>query len=324
MPLEIDVASEVWPLKETFTISRGSKTTAHVVVVTVSDGHHSGHGESVPYARYGETVESVIAEIKRATPQVARRDDIARAMMAGAARNAVDCAFWDLEAKQSGVSVAKQLGVDGALSVITAYTISLDAPERMAAKAKDARGMPLLKLKLGGDGDAQRMRAVRQARPDARLIADANEAWTDEQLEPFMGVAAECAVELIEQPLPSGDDEVLASRPRSVPICADESVHTAADLQRLAGRYDAVNVKLDKAGGLTEAINLVDAARASGMKIMIGSMVGTSLSVAPAMMLAAKADWTDLDGPLFLARDRDPPLRYEGARVFLPSPLLWG
>jgi L-alanine-DL-glutamate epimerase-like enolase superfamily enzyme len=322
--LDIEARSEVWPLKEAFTISRGSKTAANVVVVAARDGANQGRGESVPYARYGETVAGVLEQIRSAAPHVTARAELTNYLQPGAALNALDCALWDLESKRTGTRVAALAGLPEPVAALTAFTLSLDAPEAMARKATQAMTLPLLKLKLGGPGDAERMRTVRQARPDARLIVDANEAWHPENLEALMSAAAECGVEMIEQPLPAGDDEALRGCDRPVPVCADESVHTAADVCRLDGLYDAVNVKLDKAGGLTGAIALVSEARRRNLKIMIGSMVATSLAVAPAMLLAPLADWIDLDGPLLLARDRDPALQIEGGRISPPLPELWG
>jgi L-alanine-DL-glutamate epimerase-like enolase superfamily enzyme len=320
----IEARSEIWPLKEAFTISRGSKTAAHVVVVTIRDGAYEGRGEAVPYARYGETVDGMLADINRISPAIAGHRDLVHILKPGAALNALDCAFWDLEAKRSGKSVATLAGLSEPVTKLTAFTISLDTPDAMAAKAAEARDLPLLKLKLGGAGDAERMRAVRDARPDARLLVDANESWTPDLLAEFIAVAAACKVEVIEQPLPASAEDALRSVAHAVPICADESVHTAADLDRLEDLYDAVNIKLDKAGGLTGALVLSREARRRGLKVMIGSMVATSLAVAPAMLLAAEAEWIDLDGPLLLARDRQPSLRIENGMIFPPASELWG
>jgi L-alanine-DL-glutamate epimerase-like enolase superfamily enzyme len=320
----IEARSEIWPLKEAFTISRGSKTAAHVVVVTVRDGAYEGRGEAVPYARYGETVDDMLADINRISPAIAGHRDLVHILKPGAALNALDCAFWDLEAKRSGKSVATLAGLSEPVTKLTAFTISLDTPDAMAAKAAEARDLPLLKLKLGGAGDAERMRAVRDARPDARLLVDANESWTPNLLAEFIAVAAACKVEVIEQPLPASAEDALRSIAHAVPICADESVHTAADLDHLEDLYDAVNIKLDKAGGLTGALVLSREARRRGLKVMIGSMVATSLAVAPAMLLAAEAEWIDLDGPLLLARDRQPSLRIENGMIFPPPSELWG
>jgi L-alanine-DL-glutamate epimerase-like enolase superfamily enzyme len=247
-------------------------------------------------------------------------------MPAGGARNALDCALWDLEAKSSGRTAADLAGLPAPSPVITAYTISLGSPADMASRAvaADASNMPLLKIKLGGDGDEERMRQIRRACPNSRLIADANESWTPALLETLMGVAAETGFELVEQPLPAGADETLSGIARPVPICADEALHTRADLEALNGRYDAINIKLDKTGGLTEALDLMVEARRAGFRIMVGCMVATSLSIAPAMLLTSGADWVDLDGPLLLKRDRDPGLRYDGPLIHPPSPVLWG
>ena len=322
--LSLAVAVESWPIAGAFVISRGAKREAAVVVAEVSDGRVRGRGECVPYARYGETVEGVRAAMLAMQGRLADRGRLLREMPPGAARNALDCALWDWEAKHSGTPAATLAGVGPLQPLLTAFTISLDRPEAMAARAAAAaRAMPLLKLKLGGPGDEARLRAVRAACPDARLIADANEAWTPELLPTLLGVAAECGVEVVEQPLPAGADRAL-SGPRPVPVCADESIHDRAGLAALAGRYDAVNIKLDKAGGLTEALALAAEARRLGFRIMVGCMVSTSLAMAPALLLAQGADWVDLDGPLLLARDRTPSLRYDGALVHPSARELWG
>jgi L-alanine-DL-glutamate epimerase-like enolase superfamily enzyme len=323
-PLAVEASIETWPIAGAFTIARGAKREAVVVVAQVGDGRFAGRGECVPYARYGETVEGVRDAILAMRGAIRDRAGLVRQMPAGAARNALDCALWDWEAKRNGRSAASLAGLGSPQPLTTAFTISLDAPETMAARAAAAaRTMPLLKLKLGSLGDEARLRAVRAACPDARLIVDANEAWTEELLPSLMAAAAEVGVEVIEQPLPAGRDMALAG-PRPVPVCADESLHDRAGLDALAGRYDAVNIKLDKAGGLTEALALAEAARARGLRIMVGCMVSTSLAMAPAVLLAQGADWVDLDGPLLLARDRAPGLRYEGALVHPPAPELWG
>lgn len=322
--LDIHVRHEAWPLREVFTISRGSKSVANVVVVTIQDGPHVGRGEAVPYARYGETVENVLAAITRATQQIARGGSPHEVLQPGAALNAIDCALWDLEAKRSGISVCARAKLPAPSDVVTAYTLSLASPDQMAAKARTVPELPLLKLKLGGSGDDARMRAVRQARPDARLIADANEAWTADMLLPFLLVASELDFETVEQPLPQADEQLLQSIDHLIPITADESVHTARDIPALVGLYDAVNIKLDKAGGLTGALELKRAARAAGMKIMIGSMVATSLAVAPALLLASDAEWTDLDGPLLLARDRPHAIAIRNGIMSPADTRLWG
>jgi L-Ala-D/L-Glu epimerase len=325
--MKLSVAIEHWPIREAFTISRGAKREAVVVVATLSDGTHIGRGECVPYARYGESVEAVAAAIQACAGPLA--DGLTRAglgdlMPPGAARNALDCALWDLEAKRTRRRAAQLAGVGPLRPVLTAYTISLDKPEAMAAKACAAAAFPLLKLKLGGAGDAERLAAVRAATPQARLIADANEAWQAHETESLLAAAAAAGVELVEQPLPAGNDAMLVEIARPVPVCADESVHDRASLAALADRYDAVNIKLDKSGGLTEALHVADEARALGLKIMVGCMVSTSLAMAPALLLAQDADFVDLDGPLLLARDRTPGLAYDGATVFPPLPALWG
>ncbi len=325
--LGLAVAVERWPISGGFNISRGVKHEAVVVVATVSDGAYSGRGECVPYGRYGESVEATVAAIQACAQGVA--DGLSWAALLdvlppGAARNALDCALWDFEAKRAGRSASELAGLGTLKPVLTAFTLSLGSPEAMAERARDAGAYPLLKLKLGGDGDAMRLAAVRAAAPNARLIADANEAWRPETLEALLDAAAFAGVELIEQPLPASDDEILQHIAHRVPICADESVHDRASLELIAARYDAVNIKLDKSGGLTEAFAVKARARALGLKVMVGSMVGTSLAMAPALLLAQDADFVDLDGPLLLARDRIPGLTYEGGMVLPPPPELWG
>jgi L-Ala-D/L-Glu epimerase len=327
MVRRLDVAVESWPIAGSFAISRGVKTEALVVVATVGKGPHSGRGECVPYARYGETVEGVARTIRGMELAVAdgiTREELRARLPAGAARNAIDCALIDLEAKRSGRSAADMLGIGQLRPVETAFTLSLNTAEKMAASALKAAGRNILKLKLGGNGDPERLAAVRAAAPHARLIVDANEAWSAGNIAENMKACLDARVELIEQPLPAGGDELLASLERLVPICADESVHVAADLDGLAGRYDAINIKLDKSGGLTEALALREAARARRLRIMVGSMVGTSLGMAPALLLAQGAEFVDLDGPLLLSRDREPGLRYEGSRIDPAPPELWG
>ncbi|HEX5957321.1 MAG TPA: N-acetyl-D-Glu racemase DgcA [Hyphomicrobiaceae bacterium] len=321
--LQVSASVEAWPIAGSFVISRGAKREAEVVVAEVRSEGCVGRGECCPYPRYGETLEGV-RETIAALGSVHDRAELAQRLPAGAARNAVDCALWDWEAKRAGMSAARLAGVPTPRPLTTAYTISLAGAEEMAAKAAAASIMPLLKLKLGGAGDAERLRQIRAACPETRLIADANEAWTPDLLPELMAVAAETRIELIEQPLPAGADAALGTIERKVPVCADESLHTRDDLAQLAQRYDAVNIKLDKAGGLTEALALAAEARAAGLMIMVGCMVATSLAMAPALLVAQMADWVDLDGPLLLARDRTPSLRYEGSLVYPPSPELWG
>ena len=321
------VRQESWPLAQAFTISRGSRTTAEVVVAEVSEGAHRGRGEGVPYARYGETVAGVVKSLEAMVPKVEEgldRAALQEAMPPGAARNALDAALWDLEAKVSGKSVARLAGLEPPGSLTTAYTLSLDTPEGMGRAAAEHKARPLLKIKVTGEGDLERVRAVRAAAPRSRLIVDANEAWSPEHFERYAPALAELGVALIEQPLPAGRDEALARLPHPIPVCADESCHTSADLDALVGRYEFVNIKLDKTGGLTEALRLTAAARERGFRIMVGCMVGTSLSMAPAILVAQGAEFVDLDAPLLLARDRQPGLRYEGSVLFPAKPALWG
>jgi L-alanine-DL-glutamate epimerase-like enolase superfamily enzyme len=323
----LTVEAETFPIAGTFTISRGSKTEAQVLTCVIREGAHAGRGECVPYARYGETIESVGVEIEAATAAVAQgatRADLLTLMRAGAARNAVDCALWDLEAKMSGRSVAEALGDPSPKPLETAYTLSLAEPEAMNAQARENAWRPLLKVKVGTPQDEPRMRAVRNGAPDSRIILDANEGWTAENIEQNLALAAELNIALIEQPLKAGADAMLAAIAHPVPICADESVHTSADLEKLVGLYDAINIKLDKAGGLTAGLELRDRARALGFTIMVGCMVGTSLGMAPAVLLAQGAEFVDLDGPLLLARDREEKLTYEGSFVSPPARTLWG
>jgi L-alanine-DL-glutamate epimerase-like enolase superfamily enzyme len=327
MAVELTIRTERWPVAGTFTIARGSRTEATVVLVELRDHSHLGRGECVPYARYGETVEGVIDAIAGLRPAFAEgldRAGLQSALPAGAARNAVDCALWDLEAKRSGQPVHRLAHLPLPQALTTAFTISLADPSTMAAAAAAAAGRPLLKIKLGGDGDAERLRAVRSAAPACELIVDANEAWNAGNLAENFAACAAAGVTLVEQPLPAADDGALAIISRLVPVCADESLHDRASLRTLAGRYDAVNIKLDKAGGLTEALALAAAAEQQGLAIMVGCMLATSLSMAPAMLVAQRARVVDLDGALLLARDREHGLRYEGSLVHPPTPALWG
>jgi L-Ala-D/L-Glu epimerase / N-acetyl-D-glutamate racemase len=326
MAPSLTVRVERWPIAGRFIISRGAKTEAVIVVAEIVAGSATGRGECVPYARYDETVEGVVAAIEAMRGAVAHdldRIGLQAAMPAGAARNALDCALWDLDAKRSGRPVHALAGLRPPRPLTTAYTISLGTPDEMAeAAARAAR--PLLKLKLGGHGDPERLAAVRRAAPGANLIVDANEAWTADDLAENYAACAAAGVQLIEQPLPAGDDAALAGIARPVKVCADESVHDRASLSALAGRYDAVNIKLDKTGGLTEALALRAEAARLGLGVMVGCMVATSLAMAPALLLAEQAQFVDLDGPLLLARDRPGGLRYEGSLVHPPSPELWG
>jgi L-Ala-D/L-Glu epimerase len=327
VPARLSVRRDIWPLAKPFTISRGSRTMAEVVVAEISDGALRGRGEGVPYGRYGETLDGVASALAAMAEAVAGgldRPGLQDAMKPGAARNALDVALWDLEAKQTGSSVWALAGIAEPKPVVTAYTLSLDTPEKMAAAAQAEAHRPLLKLKLTGAGDLERVRAVRGGAPRAKLIVDANEAWTLDHLREYGPTLAELGVALIEQPLPAGQDAALAELPHPVPLCADESCHTSDDLPALVGRYDYVNIKLDKSGGLTEGLRLLRAARERGFGIMVGCMVGSSLAMAPAMLLAQGAEFVDLDAPLLLARDRQPGLRYEGSVVYPPKPNLWG
>ena len=318
---------ERFPIAGRFAIARGAKTEAHVVVAEIGDGSARGRGECVPYARYGETVDGVLAAIESVRAEIEAGIDRATLqglLPPGAARNALDCALWDLEAKRTGVPVFARAGLAPPQPTMTAFTISVDRPAAMADAAARAATRPLLKVKLAGAGDGERLAAVRAAAPAATLIVDANEAWTPADLAPMLAACIEARVALIEQPLPAGADQALADIEHRVPICADESVHGHDGLGALRGRYDAVNIKLDKTGGLTEALAVADAAERMGFAIMVGCMVGTSLAMAPALLLAARARFVDLDGPLLLARDRPEGLRFEGSTLWPGGPELWG
>jgi L-alanine-DL-glutamate epimerase-like enolase superfamily enzyme len=318
---------ERWPIAGAFTISRGAKTEAVTVVAELSHAGLTGRGECVPYPRYGETPEATLNALQAMQEPLSRgfdRKALQAGMPPGAARNALDCAFLDLEAKTGDKRAWNLLGRPEPRACVTAYTISLGTPEAMAAAAEKVARRRLLKVKLGGDGDGERIAAVRKAAPDCELIVDANEAWSAQNLEQNLAACAAEGVTLVEQPLPAGRDEALARIKRPLKVCADESVHDRLSLEGLRERYDAVNIKLDKTGGLTEALAMADAARALGFDIMVGCMVGTSLSMAPAMLLTALARFVDLDGPLLLARDRDGGLRYEDSLVYPPDAALWG
>jgi len=331
MPLTLALAAEHWPIAGSFAISRGAKTEAVVVVAELGDGKARGRGECVPYARYGESVESVMTQINAMRPQLAAGLDrrvLQSAIPPGAGRNALDCAFWDLEAKRSGRPVHELAGLGAPHALTTAYTISLGPPAAMANAAAKAASRALLKIKLGGTdehgGDAARIAAVRAAAPKSTLIVDANEGWDERNLGPYLAACAQAGVVLVEQPLPDGGDQALAGLKRPIPVCADESAHDRASLPALAGKYDAVNIKLDKAGGLTEALAMAEQAKRLGFAIMTGCMVATSLAMAPAMLLAQTARYVDLDGPLLLAKDRPDGLTYRDSLVFPAAPALWG
>ncbi|WP_415401422.1 N-acetyl-D-Glu racemase DgcA [Tateyamaria sp. SN3-11] len=321
--MRIDVTRDVFQLAQVFTISRGSRTEAHVLTAHVSDGTHTGWGECVPYARYNETLDSVTAEIM-ALPDTIGRAALYDLLPAGAARNAVDCALWDLEAKQAGKRAWELAGLPTPGPEITAYTLSLDSPEAMQAQAGEHAHRPLLKIKLGTPDDMPRLEAVRAGAPQSRIIVDANEGWSAEVYTDLAPHLVRLGVGMVEQPLPAGDDEALLGLERPVPVCADESCHYRADLPALKGKYDMVNIKVDKTGGLTEALALRDAALAEGYSIMVGCMVGSSLAMAPATLVAQGAAVVDLDGPLLLAEDRDTPLVFDDAGIHPPTQDLWG
>jgi L-Ala-D/L-Glu epimerase len=327
MTTTLTVRIERWPIAGRFTIARGAKTEAVVVVAELSDGPLLGRGECVPYARYGETVEGVAAAIEVQRGPIAdglTRTALQSRMAAGAARNALDCALWDLEAKRAGQPAYALASLRPPRPLRTAYTISLGAPAEMAAAAARAADRAILKVKLGGAGDSERIAAVRQAAPAAELIVDANEGWSAGDLAHNLAACAQVGVTLIEQPLPAGEDDALAALARPVPVCADESAHDRASLAGLLGRYDAVNIKLDKTGGLTEALAMAHEAERLGFAVMVGCMVATSLAMAPAMLVAQRARHVDLDGPLLLAQDRPNGLAYVGSLVHPPTPALWG
>lgn len=324
--LLIEAREEIWPLKEVFRISRGRRTEAQVVVATMFDGEHVGRGECVPIKRYNQSAASVLAQIESIQDfGDLDRNKLQQLLPPGAARNALDCALWDLEAKRSGKRVWELANVPIVEQVATSFTISLDTPERMADAASAAAKLPILKLKLGGDEpDLARVEAVRAAAPKARLLIDANESWSPRHYQNIVPALSELGVELIEQPFPADADEVLETLDHPIPVCADESCHTTTDLRRLKNRYEIINVKLDKTGGLTEAFRLCARARDSGFKLLIGCMVCTSLGIAPARVLASFAEWIDLDGPLLLTRDRDHEIPYNKGRIGMPSRELWG
>jgi L-Ala-D/L-Glu epimerase len=326
MPIGLTIHAESWPIARPFAISRGAKTRADVVVVELSDGAYCGRGECVPYARYGESVQSVTAALEAMQDRLAGLDrtGLLSTMPAGAARNALDCGLWDLEAKRSGQRVHELAGLPAPHALTTAFTISLDSPDAMARAAAEAAWRPLLKVKVGAQDTPERLRAVRHAAPRAELIVDANEAWEPANLAENLAACARADVSLVEQPLATGAEGALAMISRPVPVCADESLHDRASLARLRGVYDAINVKLDKAGGLTEALALVAEADRLGFAVMVGCMVATSLAIAPAVLLGQRARVVDLDGPLLLAADRPDGLRFEGSVIYPPQPALWG
>lgn len=314
--MQFECRAESWPIAGTFTIARGSKTAADVVVVKLQRNGFTGMGECVPYARYNETVPMVLAALESDWREPTK--------LPRAAQNALDCALWDLYCKETGVSAFEKAGIANPQPLTTAYTLSLATPDAMAAAAKAATGRSLLKLKLGREGDAQRLAAIRAAVPNARLIVDANEGWGADILPAMLAACEMFGVELVEQPLPAGADDILLGLKRNTIICADESAHGLESLKSLKGKYDAVNIKLDKTGGLTPALAMAEVARADGFKIMVGCMLATSLAMAPAFVLAQNADYVDLDGPLLLAKDREPAITYQGSTMLPPPRALWG
>ena len=325
--VELSVREDVFPIAGTFTISRGSRTESRVVTVELRDGDYCGWAECYPYARYGETVESVKKQIEAQRDAIASGMDRAALQTAvppGAARNGLDCAFWDLEAKRSGKRVWELAGLPAPGPEITAYTLSLAAPDDMRAKAAENAHRPLLKIKLGGAGDIERLRAVREGAPSAKIVVDANEGWDAATYARIAPVVLDLGVAMVEQPLPAGDDAPLAEMDRPLPVCADEACHDRASLPALAGKYDMINIKLDKTGGLTEALALKAEAEQMGLKIMVGCMIGSSLGMAPATLVAQGAEVVDLDGPLLLAKDRETALTYDAAGVHPPAAPLWG
>lgn len=327
--MQLTAEAESWRLAAAFTISRGTKTHAAPLLVTLTDGQFRGRGECVPYARYGESIESVLQQIEslRSDIEGGQIDRLALQSLlpAGAARNALDCAFWDLEAKRADQPAWRLAGLPEAPKpVTTAYTLSLDTPEKMGRQAAANAARPLLKLKLTGPEDLERVRAVRANALASTIVVDANEGWTVEHYNKLAPALKDLGVAMVEQPFPASDDDALADLDRPVPICADESCHDTATLDRLVGKYDIVNLKLDKTGGLTEGLKLKARAGELGFELMVGCMVATSLAMAPAVLLAQGAKVVDLDGPLLLAEDRDPPLRFEGSTVHPAEPALWG
>ncbi|MEM7255225.1 MAG: N-acetyl-D-Glu racemase DgcA [Pseudomonadota bacterium] len=323
----LGVSHEVWPLASRFEISRGAKTSSEVVVVQIEHGGYTGWGECVPYPRYNESIESVRNAIEAVKPALEANDvqfDVGQAMPPGAARCAVDNALWDLRAKLQQTTVSAMVGITKLEPVTTAYTLGIDSIDAMAANATRNAHRSLLKIKLSGEQTIERVEAIRNAAPDAAIIVDANEAWTPDDLERWLAPLSKLNVALVEQPLPAGADDALRNVEHLVPVGADESVHSRDDLPALRDRYDVINIKLDKSGGLTEALAMKREAISLGFDIMVGCMVGTSLSMAPAVLVAQGATFVDLDGPLLLDRDREPGLRYDGSTLYPPSPDLWG
>jgi L-Ala-D/L-Glu epimerase len=327
MALKVQVGHESWPIAGSFTIARGSKTAADVIVATLSRGPHKGHGEAVPYARYNETVPDCIAAIEAARGKIeacTSRADLQKLKLPKAALNALDAALWDLESKETGTPSWQRAGLLSLKPVTTCYTLSLDTAENMAAAAKAQGHRPLLKLKLGREGDIERLHAIRRAAPNSTLVIDANEGWRAADLPDLLKACRDVGIALVEQPLPADADDALRDVEHLIPICADESAHGIESLEHLRGKYDAINIKLDKTGGLTPALQLADAARAMDFKIMVGCMLATSLAMAPAFLIAQKADIVDLDGPLLLKQDREHGFHFEGSAMHPPNAALWG
>ena len=328
MPYSFNIHIEAWPLAGAFRISRGTRKVSDVLMVEVNDGNYVGRGECFPYARYGEDIDSVQKQLNSVRSEIEHgldRQALLNVLAPGAARNAVDCALWDLEAKRAGVRVWDLADLPAPEPVTTVYTLGVDEPAIMGERARENSDRPRLKLKMTGDGaDLERVRNIHKNAPNARLVVDANEGWTIEQYLEYAPQFKELGVEMIEQPLPSTDDEQLRGVDRSIPVCADESCHDRATLPALVGKYDMINIKLDKTGGLTEALNLRDAALKQGLSIMVGCMIGTSLAMAPGILVAQAATIVDLDGPLLLAEDRNPGLSFTGSIIHPPEPRLWG
>ena len=320
--ITLEIVEETFPLAQSFNISRGAKTEAKIVRVIARDGKHQGQGECVPYARYGESVTSVCEQIK-SLPKISSREELQSIMPAGAARNAIDCALWDLEAKQCAKPVWQLAGLTKPKAVTTAYTISLDSPQEMQANAEKNAFRPLLKIKLGTEEDVARLEAVRLGAPEAKIIVDANEGWSLETFSKIQPQLQRLNIALVEQPLPENDDHALENNRFDIPLCADESSHTSEGLEKLVGKYDFINIKLDKTGGLTEALKMKARAEELGLGIFVGCLVATSLAMAPALLLAQGAEYVDLDGPLLLAQDRDNGLRFEGSLVHPADEKLW-
>ncbi len=326
-PQRLTLTHRAWALARPYATAHGTSTTTDVITVEIGDGDGRGRGECVPIGRFGETAASVLAALeamKGAISSGLSRDTLPQALPSGAARNALDCALWDLDANRLYQNVMEMAGLGAMKPVTTAVTLGFDTPENMAVQAAANTARPILRLELGGEGDVERVRAVRQAAPASRIIVDANEGWSDAQLDAFMPALVDLRVELVEQPLPADADDALARAEYPIPVCADEACRTLADLDRLGGKYAAVNIRLDKVGGLTEAFALAAEAKRRGLQIMVGGTIGTSLGVAQGLVIAQQAKFVCLDGPLHLAFDRGSALRYDGSTIHPPIPNLWG